>query len=291
MIFGLVGPTGVGKSKLSLELAQALNFEILSVDAYQIYQGMDIGTAKVSKEDLKKVPHHLVDVVSFKETFDVKRYQEEARKIIDQKREKNIPILCVGGSGFYLKSVLHRFEFSDQRLDEVLPDLEEMVQFIKNIDPEALNTVHINNHKRIKNLYTRLKSGKKRPKDHQKPFYDYHLFGLTMSKESLKKQISLRVDEMIKEGLEKEVRALYHEGLSKTASEAIGYKEWDAYFNHTQTLEETIDLIKKHTMKYIKKQETYFKHQFNIEWFDLDKISYEEAKAFILKKIKHLKSL
>jgi tRNA dimethylallyltransferase len=290
MIFGIVGPTGVGKSQMAIEIARTLDAEILSVDAYQVYQGMNIGTAKVSDTDLKKIPHHGINIISAEETFDVKSYQAYARKLIDMKQTENKPLICVGGSGFYLKSVLHHFEFSETILKEV-PDLETMLDYIQKNDEEGLTKVHPNNHKRIKNLYLRLKSGQERPKDQQKPFYNYHLFGLYRSRENLKKIVIQRVDQMIEKGLEKEVRDLLFKGLSKTAAEAIGYKEWGPYFKGHLSLEETIHLIKTNTFKYIKKQETYFKHQFNIEWFNLDDLTHEEVKMLILKKIKHLKSV
>lgn len=290
MIFGLVGPTGVGKSDLALEIATLLEFEILSVDAYQIYKKMNIGTAKVNETALKKVPHHMINIVEPSEAYDVKTFQEQARTIIDEKTKIQQPLLCVGGSGFYLKSILHHFEFSETIPNEV-PSLDKMIAFIKAHDESILLKVHPNNHKRIKNVYIRLKSGSDIPKSHQKPYYDYHLFGLTRSREALKKIVSKRVDQMMEQGLLEEVKNLYQEGLSKTAKEAIGYKEWEAYFNNEASLEETIQAIKSHTFKYIKKQETYFKHQFNVEWFNLDEQSKDEIKATILKKIKHLKSM
>lgn len=286
MIIGIVGPTGSGKSAVGITLAQALGAEIISVDAYQIYQGMDIGTAKVMPEDRGGIPHHFIDHVSAQTSYDVARYQTEARATLKKLQAAGTPVIFVGGSGYYLKAVLHDFQFS--KAPRVTADLapQEIWALLSREAPELLNGVHPNNHKRLQNRYQRYMSGQETSSVHE-PVVPYTLYGLDVPLDELKARTDARIDAMVKAGLEKEVRTLYQKGLSPTAAEAIGYKEWKAYLAGVMGLGEVIDLIKTHTHQYIKKQRTYFTRQLPITWIEALTQSQAAIVAHILEDLKN----
>lgn len=285
MIIGIVGPTGSGKSDIGIALAKALDSEIISVDAYQIYTGMDVGTAKISPEQKATIPHHFIDHVPPWETYDVAQFQREARAHIDRLTQQNKPVLMVGGAGYYLKAVLHDFQFhAPQSLADVPPP-EQMWEILNAHAPVLLEGVHPNNHKRLINRYQRYLS-ETPPSAVDRPLYPYQLYGLKVDTEHLKMRTNARIDAMIEDGLEKEVRTLLEKGLSKTAAEAIGYKEWRPYFKGAISKADVIAQIKVHTHQYIKKQMTYFNRQLPITWLDAH-LPIPEIVATILGDIKN----
>lgn len=281
MIIAIVGATSTGKSELSLFLAKALGAEIINADAYQVYQGMDIGTAKLSPFERRGVPHHLIDIVSAKETFDVAQYQKLARHILDQKNRP--PMILVGGSGFYLKSVLHDFNFPDRKplSSENALSNEQLYQRLQDLDPKSLDKIHINNRKRLLNAYRRALSDQpmSHHTNHNVPRYDYHIIGLESARDQLYQAIDLRVEKMIEKGLKKEAQRLLENQMSVTATEAIGYKEWIPYFAGQINESEVILAIKQNTRRYAKRQISYFKHQFDVHWFAKDTDFQEILKA------------
>ena len=270
MIIAIVGPTGVGKSEVALQLALKLKAQIINADAFQVYQSMDIGTAKVPLEKRLNIPHHLIDVVPFQERFDVARYQKMARALLDAK--DNTPMILVGGSGFYLKSVLHDFNFPEKKSINAGQDLtnEALVEALKLLDPERLKNVHENNRKRLLNAYQRALSGDlmSLETNQAKKIYPYNVFGLDMPRRDLYQTIEQRVDKMIEQGLEAEVKTLVSLNMSKTSLDAIGYKEWAPYWAGEISLAEVVAAIKTNTRRYAKRQLSYFKHQFEVTWFD-----------------------
>lgn len=273
MIIAIVGATGTGKSQLSLALAKVLKAEIINADAFQVYKGMDIGTAKLSLHERQNIPHHLMDIMSPQASFDVAQYQKKARDILDENPGKNY--IFVGGSGFYLKSVLHDFHFPEKKptvTGEALSN-EQLVNVLKESDPESLKKIHPNNRKRLLNAYQRAISGEPMSEqtNQSTALYDYQIFGLEMPRKELYQAIDLRVEEMIAKGLKKEVLRLFEKGISETAKEAIGYKEWLPYFNHQMNESEVILEIKQNTRRYAKRQISYFKNQFEVTWFDKTK--------------------
>jgi tRNA dimethylallyltransferase len=271
MIIAIVGPTSVGKSEVALLLAKKIGAEIINADAYQVYQGMDIGTAKLPLRKRQSIKHHLIDYVPYTDSYDVARYQKEAREIIDEKAA-DTPLIFVGGSGFYLKSVLHELKFPDKKSygsGEALSNTQLYIA-LQDLDPKALEKIHINNRKRLLNAYHRAVSGEPMSKEssHEIKRYDYRMFGLNLPRPDLIEKINLRVETMIEEGLEKEAYRILNHAPSPTAQEAIGYKEWRPYFEGTASLNQVIEAIKKNTRRYAKKQMSYFNHQFEVEWFN-----------------------
>lgn len=285
MILAIVGATGTGKSELSLSLAKTLNAEIINADAFQVYQGMDIGTAKLPANQRQNIVHHLIDIISPEKTFDVASYQHKARHILDSNPAKNY--IFVGGSGFYLKSVLHAFSFPEKKVARTGEDLsnEALYEALKSLDPKSAEKIHPHNRKRLLNATQRAQAGipMSAETDHAKKRYDYQMIGLEMPRDDLYQRLETRVDAMIEKGLEAEVRDLMKKGLSITAQEAIGYKEWIPYFQGTMDLKTVKATIQQNTRRYAKRQMTYFKHQFDATWLDLRFVS--DPVDYVLKKL------
>lgn len=270
MIIAIVGATGTGKSALSLGLAKVLKAEIINADAFQVYQGMDIGTAKLSQEERLNIPHHMLDMISADQTFDVAQYQKKARELLDAHPQKDF--IFVGGSGFYLKSVLHDFNFPEKRPSSIGESLsnEDLFKALETLDPESLLKIHRHNRKRLLNAYQRASSGTPMSAEvnQSQAIYDYQIFGLELPRKDLYQAIDQRVDTMILKGLKNEVQGLFEKGMSETSQAAIGYKEWTPYFQNQRSEREVIDTIKQNTRRYAKRQISYFKNQFDVTWLD-----------------------
>lgn len=279
MIIVIAGPTCSGKSSLAIKLAQVLNAEIINGDAFQVYKYFDIGTAKPTLKERALVPHHLFDFVDPNTNFNVKDYQELARKTIADLENKKKNIVIVGGTGLYQKATLYDFSFDDEDNHADMSDLvsltnEELYEELKKIDEESTKTIHVNNRKRvlraieIYRLHGKTKTSIIDSQEH-KLLYDVMFIGLNVEREKLYNDINNRVDEMIKDGLVEEVTNLKSKyPASIHAFQAIGYKELLAYLDHKLTLNEAIELIKKNSRNYAKRQMTYFKNQLPMKWFD-----------------------
>lgn len=279
MIIVIAGPTCSGKSSLAIKLAQVLNAEIINGDAFQVYKYFDIGTAKPTLKERALVPHHLFDFVDPNTNFNVKDYQKLARKTIADLENKKRNIVIVGGTGLYQKATLYDFSFDDEDNHADMSDLvsltnEELYEELKKIDEESTKTIHVNNRKRvlraieIYRLHGKTKTSIIDSQEH-KLLYDVMFIGLNVEREKLYNDINNRVDEMIKNGLVEEVTNLKSKyPASIHAFQAIGYKELLAYLDHKLTLNEAIELIKKNSRNYAKRQMTYFKNQLPMKWFD-----------------------
>ena len=279
MIIVVAGPTCSGKSSLAIRLAQLVDAEIINGDAFQVYKYFDIGTAKPTLKERTIVPHHLFDFVDPNTNFNVKDYQELARKTIADLENKKKNIIIVGGTGLYQKATLFDFSFDDEDNHADLSDLvslsnEELYEELRKVDEESTKTIHVNNRKRvlraieIYRLHGKTKSSIIDSQEH-KLLYDVMFIGLNVEREKLYNDINNRVDEMIKDGLVEEVNNLknkYPESIH--AFQAIGYKELLVYLDHKLTLNEAIELIKKNSRNYAKRQMTYFKNQLPMKWFD-----------------------
>ena len=265
MIICVVGPTGVGKTKMSVELAKKYNGIIVNCDAMQVYKEMDIATAKVTKEEKEGIKHYLFDICNLEDNYTIFDYQKDARKIIEENKNKNI--IFVGGSGLYLKSALFDYRFSNDEDNNTYNNLtnEELYDLCVKKDKDM--NIHVNNRKRLIRFLNRKEENAVEPKLLYKNVY---FIGLTTSRDKLYKIINERVDKMMENGLLKEAKYFYDKKVNcKALNTVIGYKELFKYFNNECTLEEALDLIKKNSRHYAKRQYTWFNNQMNIEWFDV----------------------
>ena len=265
MIICVVGPTGVGKTKMSVELAKKYNGIIVNCDAMQVYKEMDIATAKVTKEEKEGIKHYLFDICNLEDNYTIFDYQKDARKIIEENKNKNI--IFVGGSGLYLKSALFDYRFSNDEDNNTYDNLtnEELYDLCVKKDKDM--NIHVNNRKRLIRFLNRKEENDVEPKLLYKNVY---FIGLTTSRDKLYKIINERVDKMMENGLLKEAKYFYDKKVNcKALNTVIGYKELFKYFNNECTLEEALDLIKKNSRHYAKRQYTWFNNQMNIEWFDV----------------------
>ncbi len=281
------GPTAVGKTAFSIKVAKELNGEIISGDSVQVYRGFDIGSGKIKEEEKDSVIHHLIDIKDPKEDYSIYEFQSDVRRLItDIDKRGKLPII-VGGSGLYLKSALYDYDFTkEDTKDEDHDDMtnDDLYRYLEKVDPKALEKIHINNRRRLLRAYNYyLKTGEpfslKAQRQRHEPLYDVLFIGLTLKRELLYERIDKRVDMMIAEGLLDEVEGLMKNGVSfkDKAMMAIGYKEWEPYFNKEKTKEEVIYDIKKATRNFAKRQYTWFNHQTPITWYDIS----EEDKALM----------
>lgn len=298
----IVGPTAVGKTKLSIALAKRLNGEIISGDSMQIYRKMDIGTAKVTLEEQDGIPHHLIDEKNPDESYSVAEFQKTVRqKIAEIKSRGKLPII-VGGTGLYIKSVLYDYEFAGESQPKEVDDEkyahlsnEELHARLLAVDEAGAKEIHPNNRKRvIRALEIFETSGVKKSEmierqEHQL-IYDAVLIGLTDERDVLYERINQRVDCMFETGLVEEVKSLYDQGISAMSQSirAIGYKELYDYFNGSITLEECKDLIKRNSRRYAKRQYTWFNNQMDVEWFKVNVQQFsntiDEVESFLKEK-------
>lgn len=263
MILAIVGPTGVGKTKLSVELAKRLNAIIINNDAMQVYKKMNIGTAKPTVEERENIPHYLLDFVDVNTNYTVFDYQKDVRKIIDDNKDKNI--IFVGGTGLYLKAALFDYRFEEEEEGKDYSDYSNDELYDLVLKKDKNTTIHKNNRQRL----IRFLNKKDTTVVEAKPLYDVLFIGLTTDRENLYKRIDGRVDQMIKDGLIDEVKSFYDNNInSKAINTAIGYKELYKYFNNEISLDEAIELIKKNSRHYAKRQYTWFNNQMDIEWFN-----------------------
>lgn len=277
-IIVIVGPTGVGKTKLSVELAKKINAEIINADSMQVYKRLNIGTAKVSEEEKQNVPHHLFDIVNPKDMYTVFDYQKDGRQKIKEILSKNKKVIVVGGTGLYIKALLYdyKFDIEKEKYDFSNFSNEELYNKIMKID--NTNTVHINNRKRLERTLTKLLNNSFSKKEGNKKLYDFSLIGLTTDRENLYKIINKRVDVMVKNGLLEEVKELYDDKInSKAINTGIGYKELYKYFNNEITKEEAIDDIKQNSRRYAKRQYTFFNNQMDVKWFNTNYENFDKT--------------
>lgn len=280
MIYAITGPTGSGKTSLACSLAKDFNLPIINADAFQIYQEMDIGTAKIDKNDPLYKNHFLIDIVKPNQTYSVKQYRDDFDKIIDDLLVKHKDIIICGGTGLYLRAALYDYSFPEEEsVDSSKYDSmsnEELYELLKKLDPESVNKIHMNNRKRViralvisENSHI-TKSENIANQEHKLRFKNVQILFLNPNREELYETINQRVDQMFENGLVEEVKTLLEKyQLSQTASQAIGYKEVIDYLNGLTSLEECKELIKKRSRNYAKRQVTFFKHQFEtIEFND-----------------------
>lgn len=275
----LTGPTGVGKTSLSTELAKELSGEIISADSVAVYKGMDIGSAKIKPEEMGGVPHHLIDVLDPNTPFTVYDFKNMAKAAMEGIYERNHLPIIVGGTGFYIQSVLYDIDFTEEETDltlreELMKEAEEkgvdaLYEELQRIDPEATEYIHKNNVKRVVRAieYYRLNNEKisehnKREREKKSP-YDFKYFVLIKDREELYKDIEKRVDLMMEEGLVSEVERLLNEGVKResTSMQSLGYKQIAMYLSGEISLDRAIYLIKRDTRHFAKRQLTWFRRE------------------------------
>ncbi|MCP8969086.1 tRNA (adenosine(37)-N6)-dimethylallyltransferase MiaA [Ectobacillus ponti] len=282
----IVGPTAVGKTKLGIDLAKQLDGEVISGDSMQIYRGMDIGTAKVTQEEMDGVIHHMIDIRDPEDSFSVAEFQALVRgHIRDISARGRLPII-VGGTGLYIQAVLYDYIFSEEQDSdpELRRQLEEKAEaegaeavhrMLQEADPESAARIHPNNVRRvIRALEIYAVTGRTMSegleRQEQKLLYRAALIGLTMEREKLYDRINRRIDLMMQQGLLEEVQALFQRGIRGSQSiQAIGYKELYAYLDGHIGLEEAVEALKTNSRRYAKRQFTWFRNKLDVEWFDV----------------------
>lgn len=286
----IVGPTGVGKTKLSIELAKRYNGEIINGDSMQVYKEMSIGTAKIKEEEKEGIPHHLFSILSINESNSIYEFQSLVRNKIKEITARNKLPIIVGGTGLYLKACLYDYEFIESKESSNLVKKyenltnEELHNVLLNLDKESADKIHFNNRRRVlRAIEICLENGESKSnleaKQEHKLLYDAVVIGLTLDRSLLHNIQDKRVDKMMEEGLLEEVKLLINnkDFYNNTASQAIGYKEFIPYFNNEITLDEAINQIKIHTHQYAKRQYTFFRHQLNVNWVEVDLNNFDKT--------------
>lgn len=292
----LTGPTAVGKTAASIGLAKAVGGEIISADSMQVYRQMDIGSAKITKEEMQGIPHYLVDVLDPEEAFNVVRFQELAKEAMeDIFRNGHIPIV-VGGTGFYIQALLYDIDFTENDSDlSFREELEKKAReegaeslhaLLEKADPQAAAQIHPHNVKRvIRALEFNRKTGQKisehneRERQKESP-YNFAYFVLTDDRKALYERIDRRVDKMMEQGLLEEVRRLKDRGLpgDSVSMQGLGYKELFAYLEGEYSLEEAVRIIKRDTRHFAKRQLTWFRRERDVVWIDRQETGQDEQK-------------
>ncbi|MDU7501058.1 MAG: tRNA (adenosine(37)-N6)-dimethylallyltransferase MiaA [Finegoldia magna] len=300
----IVGPTGVGKTRLSIFLAKRLNSEIISADSMQIYKYMDIGTAKVEPKYQKEIKHHLIDIVEPNENFNVEQFQSLCIDKIEEISAKNIIPIIVGGTGLYINSITHKLEFNTVKSDEKLRhELENFAEsqgnqklhkMLEDIDPESASKIHKNNVRRVIRAIEVYKlTGHRFSEindkfDHYNDDYDFYIIGLNDDREILYERINQRVDEMIDEGFMSECKYIYElTDESSQSIQAIGYREAFMYLNNEISFKDMVSLMKKNSRKYAKRQLTWFRQDERIHWMNLEDFNkFEDIEQICLGNVK-----
>lgn len=288
----LTGPTAVGKTELSIKLAKSLNAEIISADSMQIYEYMDIGSAKVTKDEMNGVPHYLIDEVKPDFSFSVSEFQERANKYIKEITEKGKNVLVTGGTGLYLNSLIYNMDFAKSDANNELREslrleLEEhgidyMHEKLRALDIDSANRIHKNNTKRVIRALEVCLSGEKMNdfsndlKFNEK--YNPIIIVLNRERQHLYQRINKRVDIMMEGGLVEEVKKLLSLGYTKDmiSMQGIGYKEIIKYLDDEYSFDEAVEIIKRDSRRYAKRQLTWFRRYDNAKWFNLDEYSDKE---------------
>lgn len=283
MIICVCGPTGIGKTRLSEFLAEKYNGIVLNADATQIYKYLDIGSAKITKEEMGERKHFLFDIKNPDEDYSVMEYQIDARNILKEYENQNI--IVVGGTGLYIKALFYDYKFN--KLNEENFENYSNEQLYLMAKEKGCNNIHQNNRVRLINYLKR--DDNKNNKD--KSLYDVIYIGLTAPREKIYETVNNRVDIMLNNGLEKEVKDLYLKyPNSNILKRAIGYKELIDYFNNKVSYEKAIENIKKNTRHYVKRQYTWFNNQLNVNWFNVNFDNFQETEEEISSFIDSLNS-
>lgn len=278
----IVGPTAVGKTGLSIELAKRFNGEIISGDSIQVYKGLDIGSAKITDEEREGIVHHGIDILSPFDNYSVWDFQKLARNKIEEISNKNKLPMIVGGTGLYIKSCIYDYVFNEDSYDDTFvkelekKSSEELYEKLLSVDEMSGKKIHPNNRKRVIRALLIAQSGKAKSElenaQKHEEMYDAFIVGCTLDRDVLYERINNRVTLMCKDGLKEEIKGLLEQGVNfdNQSMQGIGYKEWRDYFENKISEEETVLLIQKHTRNFAKRQYTWFNNQMNVNWVDMN---------------------
>ena len=302
----LTGPTAVGKTKASIGLAHAINGEIISADSMQVYKEMDIGSAKIKKEEMDGVKHYLVDALDPDEEFHVVKFQKMAKQAMEEIYAKGKIPIVVGGTGFYIQALLYDIDFTENEEDTAYrTELEELAkekgaeylhEMLKKVDEKSAEDIHMNNVKRVIRALEFYKQTGKKISEHNEEErakispYNFCYFVLNDEREHLYERINLRIDQMLEEGLVSEVSALKERGYTKdmVSMQGLGYKEILDYLDERCTLEEAVYILKRDTRHFAKRQITWFKREKDVIWINKKDYGYDEERIlkFMIEQLK-----
>ena len=287
-IIVIVGPTGVGKTKLSVELAKKIDAEIINGDSVAIYKKLNIGSAKPTVEERQNIPHHLIDICDPKDLYSVYEYQKQVRQKIEEISKRGKRIIIVGGTGLYIKAALYDYRFEKESISNSYDNLtnseimNKLKEYNKNID------IHINNRKRLIRQLNKYENNYEDTNGKDTPLYPIKVIGLTTEREVLYDRINKRVDQMINNGLIEEIEGLKDEyKTSRILNQAIGYKEFYNRLFEDESLDKTVEKIKLDSRRYAKRQYTFFRNQFNVKWFDVNFTNFNETIKEVYNHIKN----
>lgn len=269
----ITGPTAVGKTKLSVEIAKRYNGEIINADAVQVYKGLDIGSAKVTEEEKEGIVHHLFDIKEIDEEYTIYHYQQDCRRLIEDIQGRGKTPILVGGTGLYIKAALYDYKLSQEKDNNTYDNLsdEELYNELLKLDKDIV--IDKNNRRRLIRALNYYKENNESINNNKtdKLLYNALFIGLTTDRSILYDKINKRVDVMIDEGLLEEVKCFYDKDVrTKPLLNAIGYREIYKYFDGEYTYEEAVEKIKQNSRHYAKRQYTFFNHQIPVVWFETD---------------------
>lgn len=277
-IIVIVGPTGIGKTKLSIELAKKLDAEVINGDSVSIYKDLDIGSAKPTLEEREGIPHHLIDIREVEEDYTVFDYQKDVRQKIEEITSRNKRVIIVGGTGLYIKAGLYNYTFTEGTTYNQYEDMtnQEILDRIKKF--KVAETPDVNNRKRLVRLLNKVENNEDLSKNKDELLYNIKTIGLTTPREILYERINKRVDIMINNGLLEEINSLKDRyPNSRILNSGIGYKEFYDYLYNDKSLETVIEEIKQNSRRFAKRQYTFFKHQFDTTWFEVDLNNFDKT--------------
>ena len=277
-IIVIVGPTGIGKTKLSIELAKKLDAEVINGDSVSIYKDLDIGSAKPTLEEREGIAHHLIDIREVEEDYTVFDYQKDVRQKIEEITSRNKRVIIVGGTGLYIKAGLYNYTFTEGTTYNQYEDMtnQEILDRIKKF--KVAETPDVNNRKRLVRLLNKVENNEDLSKNKDELLYNIKTIGLTTPREILYERINKRVDIMINNGLLEEINSLKDRyPNSRILNSGIGYKEFYDYLYNDKSLETVIEEIKQNSRRFAKRQYTFFKHQFDTTWFEVDLNNFDKT--------------
>lgn len=276
----ILGPTGVGKTKMSIELAKRLNGEVINADSMQFYKGLNIGTAKITEEEKEGIPHHLFDIKEVYEDYSIYNYQIDGRKVIDDILKRGKTPIVVGGTGLYIKALLYDYNLNYEKENNTYDDLTTEELYNKLLELDKSVVIDKNNRRRLIRAINYYKENGESISNNKtnKLLYNVDFIGLTTDRDKLYNIINNRVDKMINDGLLEEVKYFYDKKIyTKPLINGIGYKELYKYFDGEISLEEAVNKIKQNSRRYAKRQYTFFNHQLPVKWVNVNFLNFDDT--------------